>query len=103
MKLSAKKLKILVDYFCDKPIRRVYLIGSYARGDATRASDVDILLEPDHDSNRPIDVARYRSELSVLMAMHADINLQNRTLRYARANIARDKVLIHRMRRASSF
>lgn len=37
--------KVLKDYFKDKPVKSVYLFGSYAQGTATEKSDVDILFE----------------------------------------------------------
>lgn len=33
----------VTDYFKDKPVKSVYLFGSYARGDAEENSDIDIL------------------------------------------------------------
>jgi hypothetical protein len=35
------------DYLASKPIKKAYLFGSYARGEATPESDVDILAELD--------------------------------------------------------
>jgi predicted nucleotidyltransferase len=32
----------------DKPVRKVYLFGSYARGQATSDSDIDLLVEFDY-------------------------------------------------------
>ena len=40
-------------YFKDKPVKKVYLFGSYARGDAQENSDMDILVELDY--KRKID------------------------------------------------
>lgn len=37
--------KILQDYFKDKPVKSVYLFGSYAQGMAIEGSDVDILFD----------------------------------------------------------
>lgn len=37
--------RTVTDYFKDKPVKRVYLFGSYARGDADENSDVDLLVE----------------------------------------------------------
>lgn len=38
---------IVSDYFRDKPVKRVYLFGSYARGDAKENSDIDLLVDLD--------------------------------------------------------
>ena len=35
----------LLAYLKDQPVKRAYLFGSYARGEATPQSDIDILLE----------------------------------------------------------
>lgn len=37
--------KVVTDYFKDKPVKTVYLFGSYARGEATENSDVDLLVD----------------------------------------------------------
>ena len=40
--LTVQQIKDTVtDYFKDKPVKKVYLFGSYARGDAREESDVD--------------------------------------------------------------
>jgi len=42
--LTVQQIKDTVtDYFKDKPVKSVYLFGSYARGDAEENSDIDIL------------------------------------------------------------
>lgn len=41
--LTIEQIKATVaDYFKDKPVKSVYLFGSYARGEAREDSDVDI-------------------------------------------------------------
>ena len=46
MELSAIDRKLLRRYFVNRPIRRAYVFGSYARGTAAREnSDLDILVE----------------------------------------------------------
>jgi uncharacterized protein len=41
--LTTQQIKDTVtDYFKDKPVKRVYLFGSYARGEANEDSDVDL-------------------------------------------------------------
>ncbi len=44
--LTTEQIKQTVsEYFKDKPVKKVYLFGSYARGEADENSDVDLLLE----------------------------------------------------------
>ncbi|WP_428842639.1 nucleotidyltransferase domain-containing protein, partial [Mammaliicoccus sciuri] len=46
MALSTHDTNLLRQYFADKPVKRVYLFGSYARNTAVKGtSDIDILLE----------------------------------------------------------
>lgn len=46
--LTVHEIKqVVADYFKDKPVKRVYLFGSYARGDADENSDVDLLVDLD--------------------------------------------------------
>lgn len=41
--LTVQQIKeVVADYFKDKPVKRVYLFGSYARGEAKDSSDVDL-------------------------------------------------------------
>src|SRR5438093_13209280 len=47
--LTTEQIKQTVkDYFNDKPVTKVYLFGSYARGEADENSDVDLLVELDY-------------------------------------------------------
>lgn len=45
MNLPIYQIQILQGYFKDKPVLKVYLFGSYARGEADEDSDVDLLKE----------------------------------------------------------
>jgi len=55
------------------PIRQVHLFGSYADGNATSRSDVDVLVE---FKSRPItllDLCGFQQELSELLKVDVDI------------------------------
>lgn len=44
--LTTEQIKQTVTaYFKDKPVAKVYLFGSYARGEADEQSDVDLLID----------------------------------------------------------
>lgn len=61
--LTIQQIKDTVaDYFKDKPVRKVYLFGSHARGEAREDSDVDLLVEYDDSTKRLsfFDVLRFK-------------------------------------------
>lgn len=50
--LTTEQIKQTVtDYFKDKPVKRVYLFGSYARGEADEKSDLDLLVDLDYEQH----------------------------------------------------
>jgi uncharacterized protein len=51
MILSKQQIKSIIEsYFSDKPVKKVYLFGSYARGEADENSDVDVMVDIDYDN-----------------------------------------------------
>ena len=53
MVLSTHDTNLLQKYFADRPVKKAYLFGSYARNTAVKGtSDIDILLELDY--SKPI-------------------------------------------------
>ncbi|RYE90291.1 MAG: nucleotidyltransferase [Cytophagaceae bacterium] len=63
--------QVVAAYFADKPVRRVEVFGSYARGEATAESDLDLLIELIH----PVgwEWLRYPDELGTLLGIKVDI------------------------------
>ena len=43
-------IKTICDYFATQPVRKAWLFGSYARGEETPESDVDILVQFNKDA-----------------------------------------------------
>lgn len=88
--------KIIADYFKTQPVLKAWLFGSYARGEETPESDVDILVEFDHSS--PIGLfayARMWRELQERLGLEVDL-VEEGTLRpFALDSANRDKKLVY--------
>ena len=52
MLLSEEQKQIINNFFKDKPVHRAYVFGSYARGDATEQSDIDLLIDWDYSQSK---------------------------------------------------
>ena len=83
-------------FFAKQPVRRAYLFGSYSRGEETKNSDVDILV--DFDKSQPIGLFQYVSmklELEDLLQRDVDLVEEGELLPFAQESANRDKFLIY--------
>ena len=85
---------VVSQYFATQPVKRAYLFGSYARGEATSVSDVDILVELEA-SVTLFDFARMQMMLEDLLRMPVDLVSANGLPARIRPFIDTDKVLIY--------
>ena len=66
--------QVLAKYFADKPIQRVELFGSYARGEATAESDMDLLLKPIPGSGVSLfSLVHYQDDLEHILGVKVDL------------------------------
>ena len=69
MILSQQEIKNCVEvFFKDKPVNKVWLFGSYARGDFNEESDVDILVSIEKDSKVGIRYFGWNEEIDGYMS-----------------------------------
>lgn len=87
----------IADYFKTQPVFKAWLFGSFARGEETPESDVDILFVPDR-SGKPFTLFTMGGmymDLKELLGREVDL-VEEGTLRpYASATANRDKKLIY--------
>ncbi len=95
MHLSKQKLKAITAYFQDKPVLKAYLFGSYARGDADRKSDVDIVVELDYSQKTGLIFFGMQVELEELLCKKVDLLTTDGISPYIRPYIEADKTLIY--------
>ena len=89
--------KIIADYFKTQPVLKAWLFGSYARGEETPQSDVDILFVPDR-SGKPFTLFTMGGmymDLKELLGKEVDLVVEGSLRPYAAETANRDKKLIY--------
>lgn len=72
--LTTEQIKNTVsEYFKDKPVKKVYLFGSYARGEANEESDVDLLVDIDYEKGVGWQYFIWFEELEKVFAKKTDV------------------------------
>lgn len=86
----------IADYFKTQPVLRAWLFGSYSRGEETRWSDIDILVQ--YDRTQPIGllkIAGMKIDLEDILNREVDL-VEDGTLHpWAVESVNRDKKLIY--------
>jgi len=87
--------KAIADYFKTQPVLKAWLFGSFARGEETPISDVDILVVLDH--SKPIGLKYFGmwNDLEALLDRSVDFVEEGTLADFARESVERDKILIY--------
>lgn len=83
-------------YFATQPVLKAWLFGSYARGEQTEASDVDILVVFDDQAH--VGLFRYAhimNELEDFLNKKVDLVVDGTLLPFAVESVEQDKKLIY--------
>ena len=91
--------KTIAEYFKTQPVVKAWLFGSYARGEQTPDSDVDILVEYDKDAKISLmTISHMMGELEKSIGRRVDLIEDGCLLPFAVASANRDKKLIYERR-----
>lgn len=94
--MSEPVINTLREYFSSHPVKRVWLFGSYSRGEETPGSDIDLLVS--FDSNARISLMKLSGmsiELEELLGREVDIVPEGSLRPYAESSVNQDKILIY--------
>jgi len=86
---------VIAGFFSKKPVNKVWLFGSYARGDADEKSDVDILVDLDNTTPIGWDYYYWYSELAGILNKKVDIVSPGWENKYIKPFIDKDKRIIY--------
>ena len=85
----------IADYFKTQPVVKAWLFGSYARGEETPLSDVDILVQFDEGGVSLLKHAAMICELEKILDRPVDIVPEKMLRPRVRENVDQDKKLIY--------
>ena len=87
--------KTIADYFKTQPVLKAWLFGSFARGEQTADSDVDIIVRL--DKSEPIGLKYFGmwGGLERLLGRSVDLVSEGNLQPYAQESADRDKILIY--------
>lgn len=88
--------KTIAEYFKTQPVLKAWLFGSYARGEETPQSDVDILFIPDKSQHFSLfTMGGMYEDLKELLGKEVDLITEGGLLPFARESAEREKILIY--------
>ena len=94
--MDAAMVKTIQDYFKTQPVLKAWLFGSYARGEETPDSDVDILVVFDKKARVSlIGQATMMLDLEDLLNKKIDLVKEGTLLPFAVQTVNHDKLLIY--------
>ena len=87
--------KTIAEYLTTQPVNRAWLFGSYARGEQSEDSDVDLLVELDHSQRIGLRFFGMYADLKELLNKEVDLVAEGCLLPFAQASADHDKILIY--------
>jgi uncharacterized protein len=96
MYLTEHEIKTIKDFFNEQPVVKAYLFGSYARKDAGRESDVNILVELDNSEISDTGSDKMQKDLQSKLNKRIDLVSTSEVSKYFLPFIEHDKKLIYK-------
>ncbi|MBQ8656081.1 MAG: nucleotidyltransferase domain-containing protein [Prevotella sp.] len=84
----------IAEYFKTQPVLKAWLFGSFARGEETEESDVDILIQPEKSVGL-FKLSGMHLDLQDLLRTRVDLVTDKGLLPFARKSVDNDKILIY--------
>lgn len=86
--------KVISEYFAAKPVKKVWLFGSYARGEADDKSDLDVLVDIE-DNKVGLRYLSWHEEIEELIHKKVQVVSNGALSKYIRPFVEADKVLLY--------
>ena len=83
------------EYFKTQPVLRAWLFGSFARGEETPDSDIDILVDLDYSKPIGLEFIQMQLDLMELLRKPIDLVSSRGLSKYIKPFVDKDKVLLY--------
>lgn len=94
--MDSRIIETIREYFKTKPVDKVWIFGSFSRGEERSNSDVDILVAITPGERFSLmDHARWIYQLEDLLLRNVDIVKDGTLLPFAQESANQDKILIY--------
>lgn len=94
--MSTQEIKATIaEYFKTQPVLKAWLFGSYARGEETPESDIDILVSLDYTQRIGLRYFGMALDLERLLGRGVDLVEEGQLLPFAQSSADNDKTLIY--------
>lgn len=89
-------IQVINQYFATQPVTKVWLFGSYSRGEQREDSDIDLLVSFDKEAHVGlIKFSGMKYELEDLLKKNVDLVADGSLKPFAVESANRDKILIY--------
>ena len=93
--MNTEMIETIRNYFSTQPVLKAWLFGSFARGEETPDSDVDILVELDHSQPIGLEFVQMQLDLQNLLRKPIDLVSSRGLSKYIKPYIDTDKILLY--------
>jgi len=87
--------KAIASYFKDKPVKKAWLFGSYARNEANGMSDVDVLVDFEENSRVGLRYLVWHEEIESIVKKKVQVVSNKALPDYIRPFVEADRVLFY--------
>ena len=95
MNLTNNEKLILQQFFAARPVKKAYLFGSYARNEADKNSDIDLLVELDYSKHIGLGFVQMQLDLEDMLLRKVDLVSDDSLSKYIRPYVDKEKILIY--------
>lgn len=93
--MNSEMIDMICEYFRTQPVLRAWLFGSFARGEETPDSDIDILVDLDYSKPVGLEFVQMQLDLMELLRKPIDLVSSRGLSKYIKPYIDKDKVLLY--------